>query len=207
MTSGVTTLARLEVSEKAANDGFTGSRALLPLVLFLSNHWHKKRQVKAEEGSIFIQKEGEGRQGEPNEALAWPSARLTTLVKPRGSLDHEMQTNSNPFQLRKRKKKETMKKNPKGHGIRRGSRVMQMCQNGWMQCGSVARGRGGGKQRKYLTGPLGCFPVQRLSSGQNGLVNKLVGWHEQQLRLVIIFHVGGEGEFSFCFLRLLPSYT
>lgn len=31
--------------------------------------------------------------------------------------------------------------------------------------------------RQYLTRPLGSFPVQGLSRGQNGLVDWLISWH------------------------------
>lgn len=50
-------------------------------------------------------------------------------------------------------------------------------------------GGGGAGSRKYLTGPLASFLVQRLGGGQNGLVNRLIGGNEQQLGLVIVLVV------------------
>lgn len=34
-----------------------------------------------------------------------------------------------------------------------------------------------GDADQYLTRPLGSFPMQGLSRGQNGLVDRLIGWH------------------------------
>lgn len=40
-----------------------------------------------------------------------------------------------------------------------------------------------------LAGPLARLLVERLGSCQNGLIDRLVGWHQQQLWLIVILTI------------------